>query len=117
MKKVLITVCVLLLSGCSTRLVDFTMISSKNIELSHGESLKRGTARVYGEDRKRMVVVFPTGEPSVKEAMDKAIEKVPGAVALVDGVVTKKAWYIPYVYGEFWYEVEGTPLIDTILLK
>lgn len=117
MKRFMVVMCIVLLTGCSTRLVDFTLISSKNVELSHGELLKRGSQRVYGEDRKSMIIIIPTGEPSVKEAMDRAIEKTPGAVGLVDGVVTHKSWYIPYIYGEFWYEVEGTPLIDSVLLK
>lgn len=70
-----------------------------------------------GEDRKRIIVVFPTGEPNAKQAMDKAIESVPGAVALVDGVITKCGWYIPYIYGEAWFEVEGTPLIDPAIKR
>ena len=49
--------------------------------------------------------------------MDKAIESVPSAIGLVDGVVTYSWWWIPYLYGEFGYEVEGTPLIDPILQK
>jgi hypothetical protein len=108
---------VLLLPGCSTRITDFTVISSKNMDLAHGADFKRAPNRVKGEDRKSIIILFPTGEPNAKEAMDNAIESVPGAVGLVDGVVTKYGWYIPYVYGEFWYEVEGTPLIDPALLK
>ena len=49
--------------------------------------------------------------------MDKAIESTPGAVGLLDGVINKHYWYIPYIYGEVSYEVEGTPLIDPALLK
>jgi hypothetical protein len=48
----------------------------------------------------------------MKEALDRAIESVPGAVALLDGVLTQRAWYIPYIYGESSFLVEGTPLID-----
>lgn len=107
----------LLLSACSTRITDFTVISSKNIDLSRGADFKRSPTRVKGEDKKSIIILFPTGEPNAKEAMDQAIESVPGAVGLLDGVITKHGWYIPYIYGEFWYEVEGTPLIDPMLLK
>ncbi len=48
----------------------------------------------------------------MKEAVDRAMESVPGAVALVDGVLSSRVWYIPYVYGQESYIVEGTPLID-----
>ena len=118
MKKIIIiTICMALVSGCSTRITDFTFISSKNIDLSRGADFKRSTVRVKGEDRKSIVIFIPTGVPNVKEALDKAIESTPGAVGLVDGVITHYSWYIPYIYGESWYEVDGTPLIDPVLLK
>lgn len=58
------------------------------------------------------IILVPTGVPSAKEAMDRAIESVPGAVALVDGVITSKFWFVPYIYGQQRFVVEGTPLID-----
>jgi hypothetical protein len=66
---------------------------------------------------KALLFFFPTGEPNAKTAMDRAIESTKGAVALLDGVVTSHGWYIPYIYGESWVEVEGTPLIDPKLEK
>lgn len=55
--------------------------------------------------------MIPTGIPNMKEAVDRALEKVPGAVALVDGVVSSKfAFYL--VVMSTGYAVEGTPLID-----
>jgi len=118
LSKILIVSCVVvILSGCSQRMIDFTIISSKNIDLSRGADFKRLPNRVKGEDRKSIIILFPTGTPNAKEAMDKAIESIPGAVGLVDGVITQHSWYIPYIYGEAWFEVEGTPLIDPLLLK
>ena len=118
LSKIIIGSCAaLLLSACSTRVTDFTIISSKNIDLSHGAAFNRAPARVKGEDRKSIFIIFRTGEPNAKEAMDKAIESTPGAVGLLDGVIIKHEWYVPGIYGEFWYEVEGTPLIDPALLK
>jgi hypothetical protein len=116
-KIIIVPICIAILSGCSTRITDFTFISSKNIDLSHGADFKRSPVRVKGEDRKSIIILIPTGVPNVKEAMDRAIESTPGAVGLVDGVITHYSWYIPYVYGENWYEVDGTPLIDPALLK
>lgn len=99
-------------SGCTTRLVDFTVISSKNIDLSRGAEFKRHISRVEGEDLVHIIVFVPTGIPNAKEALDKAIESVPGAVALLDGVITRKWFYIPWIYGQDKFVVEGTPLID-----
>ncbi len=103
-------------SGCAVRLVDFTIISTKNIDLSRGADFKRGAVRVTGEDQVNIIIIIPTGTPNIKQAIDKAIQSVPGAVALLDGVITSKCWYIPYIFGQSSYVVEGTPLIDPKLV-
>lgn len=101
------------LTGCTTRLTDFTIISTKNVDLSVISKAKRGSTRVSGKDLVHIIIFIPTGVPNMKEAIDKAIESVPGAVALVDGVLYQKFFYIPYIYGQSSYVVEGTPLINT----
>ena len=103
------------LSGCVTRLGDFTLISTKNVDLSKGASFQRGPSRVKGEDIISIIIFIPTGVPNMKTAIDKAIESVPGAIALLDAVLSQKVWYIPYIYGQSGYVVEGTPLIDPAL--
>lgn len=105
-----------IVSGCAIRLVDFTIISTKNIDLSRGADFKRGPCRVTGEDQVNIIIIIPTGTPNIKQAIDKAIQSVPGAVALLDGVITSKCWYIPYIFGQSSYVVEGTPLIDPKLV-
>jgi hypothetical protein len=103
-------------AGCTTRLVDFTLISTKNVDLSRGADFKRAPTRVEGIDKIHIIVFVPTGVPNMKEAIDRAIESVPGAVAILDGVLSQRAWYIPFIYGQSMYVVEGTPLIDPALL-
>ncbi|MDD5493538.1 MAG: hypothetical protein PHG36_02530 [Dehalococcoidia bacterium] len=90
-KTILVSCVALILAGCSQRLVDFTVISSKNINLSRDADFKRFSTRIKGEDRKRIIIFIPTGIPNAKEAMDNAIESVPGAVGLVDGVITQNS--------------------------
>jgi hypothetical protein len=116
MGAIFIFFCVVVLSSCATRLVDFTIISTKNIDLARGADFTRGSSRVQGEDKVSIIIFIPTGTPNIKTAIDKAIQSVPGAVALLDGVVTAKGWWIPYIYGESSYVVEGTPLIDPKLV-
>jgi hypothetical protein len=119
-KGIIITLSIvltLLLTGCTTRLTDFTIISTKNIDLSRGAEFIRGDTRVKGEDMKHIIIIFPTGVPSPKEATDRAIESKPGTVALLDGVLEHEWFYFPYVYGYSTYRIKGTPLIDPKLLK
>jgi hypothetical protein len=86
-----------LLSSCSVRLLDFTVISSKNVSIKPQGNEKRVVGRSMG--------VFNFGV-NLKEAIDKAIEKAgPGYDALIDGVLYQKSYYF---YGGF--EVQGTPI-------
>lgn len=113
---IFILLCVVILSGCVTRLGDFTLISTKNIDLTRGASFKRAQSRATGEDSVAIIIFIPTGVPNMKTAIDKAIESVPGAVALLDGVLSYKSFYI-LLFGQYGYIVEGTPLIDPALVS
>ena len=114
MKLALFMILVLsVLAGCTTRVADFSIISTKNFDLSHAANLQRGATRVEGSDKISIIVLIPIGAPNMEKAIDRALQTIPGAVALVDGVLYWKGWYIPYIYGESKYVVEGTPLIDS----
>lgn len=112
MKKIAMLCCIAVimssLSGCAQRLTDFTIISSKNIDMSKGANFSRGE-RVQGEDTVAVVIV-PLGVPNAKEAMDDAIEKVPGCVGLLDGVLESEVF--SFIFGYVKYRVKGTCLID-----
>jgi|ADurb_Total_1113_FD_contig_31_662393_length_384_multi_2_in_0_out_0_1 hypothetical protein len=100
MKKILVLVVLLIVafsfSACTYRMVDFTVISSKNTDVK-GKVGKR----VKGSDGKCVYL----GPPNLKEALDRAIQQEPGADALIDGVVYQKIYV-------FWaiFEVEGTAI-------
>ncbi len=102
-------------TSCSHRLTDFTIISTKNIPIGkEAASLKKADQRVKGVDKTHTVLFIPLGTPNMKEAIDKAIEKYPGAVGLVDGVLKSQGWSI-LVYGQSSFVVEGTPLYESDL--
>ena len=107
----------LLFAGCTTRLVDYTVISTKNIDWSRANSFQRAKGRTEGKDTAHIIIIIPTGVPNMKEAIDRAIESVPGGVALVDGVLSSNAWYIPYIYGQSSYVIEGSVLVDPQLAQ
>lgn len=104
----------LVLSGCKTRMIDYTIISSKNVDISKIKTFKHGTDRAVGQDITYVILFIPTGTPNLKEALDRAIQGVPGAVALVDGVVYVESGYF-LLGGYSGFTVEGTALIDPSL--
>ncbi len=113
MKNVTFAVVVLfalVLSGCTSRLTDFTVISTKNTPIgTQPINLVKAEKRVKGVDKSHIILFFPIGTPHLKEAIDRAIEQYPGAVALADGVVKSKFMDF-FFYGQQSYIVEGTPL-------
>lgn len=100
------------LFGCTTRMTDYTLISTKNVDLSKMNTYQRAGSRVKGQDVTHTILIFPSGMPNMKEAIDNTIEATPGCVALTDGVVFSRSFYIPLIYGQSAYVIEGTPLID-----
>jgi hypothetical protein len=92
--------------ACSNRVIDFTLLSSKNNELTANRAR---APRVSGEDCVT-VVIFPFGKTDMKEAVDRAIQKAgPGYSALVDGVVRDDR---AFLFGKNCIVVEGSPVAD-----
>ncbi|PRB84667.1 hypothetical protein [Pseudomonas sp. MYb185] len=109
MKKALITVMLgaMLASGCSVRVADMTVASTKNYNINSGMFIKG--PRVTGED-KYPVILFPLGIPNMKTAVDRAIEKDKCAVALSDLVITQLNH--SFLIGSIGVRAEGNLVID-----
>ena len=58
----------LLTSSCSHRILDFTVISTKNVDLN-GQFV-RSTDKVKGIDKQHIVLFIPIGNPDIKTAID-----------------------------------------------
>ncbi len=105
---VLTLLLVIALGGCTARITDFTIISTKNHRVNVPANAKG--FRVTGEDLNYYVLFIPFGFPSIKTAIDRAIENSgPGYDALIDGVVNNYMLFfgVGFHYG---YKVEGTPI-------
>ena len=83
-----VAIMLLATESCTNRLTDFTIISTKNVPIgTQPTDLVKGDKRVKGVDKTHIILCIPIGSPNLKEAIDKAIEQCPGAIALADGVV------------------------------
>ncbi|MFH2036979.1 MAG: hypothetical protein ABIJ45_11295 [Candidatus Zixiibacteriota bacterium] len=113
-KLIVISIILLMVVGCSTRVLDFTVISSKNVKLDLADGAKG--ERVKGEDMVYFLISIPLGTPNLKEAVDRAIESAgPDYDALIDGVIYSKFWWI-LITGQMGYVVEGTPIKTSMLI-
>jgi hypothetical protein len=103
---VVISLVFLLNTGCTIRMTDFTAISTKNLHLP----AEKGN-RVTGEDCANLlfglIPLTGTFQPNLKEAIDQAIEAGNGDV-LIDGVLYNSIVFIPLLFTQVCYTVEGT---------
>ncbi|MDI3357001.1 hypothetical protein MO767_22000 [Pseudomonas sp. UYIF39] len=110
MKKALFValVATILTTGCTIRVADMTVASTKNYNINSSKFVKG--ARVTGEDS-YPVILFPTGIPNIKTAMDNAIQQDKCAVGLSDVVMSQLNH--AFLVGSIGYRVEGDLIIDT----
>mgnify|MGYP001250158524 CR=1 FL=1 len=103
MKKNAIILFLLMLIGCSARIGDFSVISTKNIDMD-GEYELVGRD-VKGTDMRPIILYIPTGTPTIENAIDDALESVGGDI-MTDVIITSNVWWL-YLYGEQKYIVVG----------
>ena len=94
-----VIVLALVLSGCSQRMIDFSVISSKNVSIA----TKAKGSMSEGEDWSHWFLFIPVNGniiPSLEEAVDRAIETAgPEYDALMDGVVYSKFYWALIAFG------------------
>ncbi|OHB79564.1 MAG: hypothetical protein A2Z25_01755 [Planctomycetes bacterium RBG_16_55_9] len=97
--------------GCKSHMGDFTLITTKNINLtsfsSHGEE---SGERVSGEDAQFFFFSIPVGFCSIKEAVDDALDKK-NSYMLIDATIYYERFWIPLCWwGHEKFEVTGVPI-------
>lgn len=90
------------LGGCSQRIGDFTMVSTKNYE--RGVNYKM-LGRMEGEDKVLVILGIPLGAPNLKTAVDRAIEAGNG-VYLANAVIDYGGWNA-IIVGKWGYTATG----------
>ncbi len=99
----------LLFSGCSVRVANLNLVSTKNIDLSDTGLDARKGQRYKGEDCRFVLLgLIPFGLPNLEEAVDKALEAGNGNVMVDEVTEYKNIWYL--IGGLICIEVEGTVL-------
>ena len=99
-----LAVFILCTAGCSSRVGDFTIISTKNVDI--GSNYVKVASQADGSDIKPIIVVFPMGTANIKAAIDDILRKNDGDL-VTDVVIDSSYWYIPYVFGQTGFTVKG----------
>ena len=92
-----ICVCIGVMAGCSTRIGDFTVMSSKNIYCENVDITQLPQKRVEGKD-----VTFLGIGANLKDALDVALEAGDGNMMIDAAIYIESA---PFMSG---YKIEGT---------
>jgi hypothetical protein len=106
-----LVICFLLLSGCTVNHGDFSVISSKLVNLDEFELDKKDRVRrVEGKQVVHLIFGFiPVGDdfpPTLEGAMDDAFRYTDGDV-MTDANVKSWQWAVPYIYGQAGWSIEG----------
>ncbi|MCL2283917.1 MAG: hypothetical protein FWC26_11435 [Fibromonadales bacterium] len=98
--------------GCTTRVGQLTAVSTKNMEWNRAGEYVRSNKTVVGKDISHLIIFIPTKfQVTIDDAIKNALDKIPGAVALVDATLRYRMIYALF-YGQVGYIIEGTVLID-----
>ena len=96
-----------LFSSCVVRHGDFTVLANKLIDTQNFDLSDTNRHKVVGEDVQHIIVFIPTsGPPTLEGALDNAFDQSDGDV-LTDAVIKSWGFYIPYLYGQAGWKVEG----------
>lgn len=101
----------LMLPSCSVRLMDMTVVTTKNIDLNNPQGYVTSTnGRVKGKTTRHVVCLIPLGGLNYKDAVDDAIQKNGSdCVGLSNAVLRAEGWSL-ILYGQNSIVVEGDPI-------
>ena len=115
MPRLLPLVCcalLLLTSGCATRLGDFTIISSKNVEISRVDlKTVQYKRNIQGSDGRFWFIFIPFGgAPNIENAVTDACNEGEGDF-VTSATIYRISWW--FIFGWESYEVEGDVGLST----
>ena len=95
-----------LIAGCSMRIADFTICTTRNVNLDRVDlDTLPQQDKVEGFDKKFIFLFIPFGFPHLETAVDDALDKGNGDV-MVDTAVYSEWWW--FIVGQTGIKVRGT---------
>lgn len=97
----------LLCSACSTNLGNFTVLSNKIVDVKNFDlDTAPQTKHVVGVDEKYIIIIIPTGVPTLSAAMNDAFRNS-DADLLTNASIENQFFFIPYIFGRSAIQIEG----------
>ncbi len=98
-------VCLLAISGCSLRIADMSLISTRNVNLDRVDIDTLEGTQVEGSDSGWIFLFIPFSFPHLENAIDVALNRAGGDL-MTDAVVHASGWW--FIVGQQTIRVEGT---------
>jgi len=95
----------IVISGCSSQVGNLSIVATKNIDFSHKKKVLV-KSNVEGNDMKSMIIMFPTGQSQIDQAINNAVSSA-GGDYMENVKITSKFWWIPYIYGRIGFIAIG----------
>jgi len=100
--------------GCATRILDLTIASTQNLDLSRAGEFQRTQREVKGTSTKLTRILFfdvNISDIDMKSAIDSALRRIPGGVALINfRLDQRKLNFLLFALDQ--YVVTGHALVD-----
>ena len=93
----------IILSGCSTNIANFSMVSTK---LTNFDNKYESIGQIEGEDIAYIIIILPTGKIRIDRAVDNTL-LTNGADYLTNTVVKNEMFVLPYIFGYNKFKVKG----------
>lgn len=107
MKKLFFVFMLLLFTGCSQHIGNFTALSSSVYDSKNMDEKNLVARNVSGESKCYIIILFPTcGTPKADDAVSSAL--ITGGGDFMKNTRVYYEWfYLPFVFGEFKIRVAG----------
>lgn len=108
MKNYLLLFSFFLITACSIDHGNYSVMSNKIVRINEFDLDKSNRVKhVKGIDRSHIIFFHKTkNTPNLSDALSDALKKGDGDV-MTDVTVTEWTWYIPLIYGQSGWTVEG----------
>jgi hypothetical protein len=94
----------ILISGCSQKIADLTIVSTKNVDV--GTNYVKVKSDAEGSNMAHIIIIFPIGAPNIESAIDDVLDKNNGDI-IINARLEYQTFYIPYIYGQNKYVIKG----------